>query len=130
VATRKPLVLGADGLPQQLQGADTLPATVTTNANGTAYTFPDGAIEQFVKLTLVNGAVTWTFPIPFPNACLHVDPVPVVGGLAATTTINAWLASDPTKTQVVINGRSLTTVLGVLNLGAGSFDVKLHAIGN
>lgn len=130
MASRKPLVLGADGLPQQLQSADTLPVTVTTNANGTAYAYPDGSIEQFAKLTLANGTVTWTFPIPFPNACTHVDPVPVVAGLASSSLVNTWLASDPTKTQVVINGRSLTTVLGVLNLGFGAFDVKLHAFGN
>lgn len=78
---------------------------------------------------LANGAVTITFPIPFPNVCLHVDPVPVSASVTGAS-VNAWLNAQPTKTGATINGRSFTSLLGVLNIGLGSFDVKWHAIGN
>lgn len=74
--------------------------------------------------------MTVTFPIPFPTACFHVDPVPVVAGSASNAGVNAWLASAPTKTQAVIVGRAMNTVLGVLSLSSGAFDVRWHAIGN
>lgn len=90
---------------------------------------PDGIIEQFGTVTLSNGTVTVTFPLAFPNACFHVDPVPVSTSVAGTS-VSAWLNAVPSKTGVTINGRSFTTVLGVLNIGLGSFDLKWHAIGN
>lgn len=134
MAARNPLVIGADGLPQQLQAADTLPASALgyatgSNANGSWRKDPDGTIEQFGTVTLANGTATVTFPIPFPNGCAHVDPVPVSGSVAGAS-VSAWLNAPPTKTGAVINGRSFTSLLGVLNIGLGAFDVKWHAIGN
>lgn len=133
MAARRPLVASA-GQPVELPAGDTLPAsalgyTTGSNANGSWRRDPDGTIEQFGTVTLANGAVTVAFPIPFPNACLHVDPVPVSASVAGAS-VNAWLNAQPTKTGATINGRSFTSLLGVLNIGLGSFDVKWHAIGN
>lgn len=40
------------------------------------------------------------------------------------------LPSEPTKAGAVINGRTTASVLGLLTVGAGAFDVKWHAIGS
>ncbi|TNC14903.1 hypothetical protein FF100_04830 [Methylobacterium terricola] len=133
MATRRPLVANS-GRADEISASDVLaPATLGyssgSNANGTWWKAPDGIIEQFGTVTLTNGTVTVTFPIAFPNACFHVDPVPVSVS-AVGTSVSAWLNAVPSKTNATINGRSFTTVLGVLNIGLGSFDLKWHAIGN
>lgn len=132
MAARRPLTR-ISGVTKELPAGDTLPAdtlgyTTGSNANGSWRKDPDGTIEQFGTVTLVNGAATVTFPLPFPNACTHVDPVPISASVAGAS-VSAWLNAQPSKTGAVINGRSFTSLLGVLNIGLGSFDVKWHAIG-
>lgn len=133
MVTRRPLVASA-GQSVELPSGDTLPAsalgyTMGSNANGSWRKDPDGTIEQFGRVTLVNGAATITFPLPFPTVCLHLDPVPVINpGTGAS--VGAWLTAEPTKTGAIINGRTTATVLGLLTVGAGAFDVKWHAIGS
>lgn len=116
-------------MPSPPVQAKQLGYTTGSNASGTWRRDPDGTIEQFGTVTLANGTATVTFPLPFPNGCTHVDPVPVSASVAGAS-VNAWLSAQPTKTSVTISGRSFTTLLGVLNIGLGAFDVKWHAIGN
>ncbi len=132
MALRRPLCR-IGGRTVELPAGDTFPAdalgyTSGSNTNGSWRKDPDGTIEQFGTVTLSNGTATVTFPIPFPNGCTHVDPVPVSASVTGAS-VSAWLNAQPTKTGVVINGRSFTSVLGVLNIGLGAFDVKWHAIG-
>ena len=130
MAPRLPLVIGTDGLAQQLQSSDSLPAlgyTSGSNANGTWRQRPDGQIEQSGTVTLSSGTATITFPIAFPTACEWLGLTPRTTTTGAQDP-SAYQTAAPGKTTANIGG-SLTTVgIGAV-VGAGTFTVAWHAIG-
>jgi hypothetical protein len=105
MTARIPLVVGSDGLPQQLQSSDTIAGAVTqgslqaqtyeaftTGGTGTAYTLtPTPAIAAYV----INQAFFVTF-----NAASGASPTLQISGLATPPTLVKQLANG-TYTNIV-----------------------------
>ena len=128
MATRIPLVLGADGLLQQLQGADTIASTAggTASASAASSTLPGGVILKAGTLAVTSGTGSLTFAVAFPNACIAV--VATFYTTAATTTssysvvIKAYSATGFTAEVSSLGGTSLT-------ITAASGTVLWQAVG-
>ena len=128
MANRQPLVLGADGLPQQLQSADTVSAGGTTTLSATAFsaTLPGGAILKAGTLVITNGVGTLTFPAPFPTACVSV-----------TATFYSSTATTTSSFAITIKAYSTTaftadvSALGgsVLGITAANGTILWQAVG-
>ena len=129
MTTRLPLVLGADGLPQQLQSADTVSVGGTTTLSTTAFsaTLPGGAVLKGGTLAITNGTGTLTFPVAFPTTCVSVTAT-YYSTTASTTSSFSVTVSAYSKTAFSIDASALGGT-GTLGITAANGTVLWQAVG-
>ena len=128
MATRLPVVFGADGLLQQLQPSDTIASTAggTTSATAVSTTLPGGVILKAGSLAVSNGTGTLTFAAAFPTACVSVTGN-VYNSAATTTSDYSVTIKSYSTTSVVFD---VSTIGGsVLGVAAYTGTVLWKAVG-
>ena len=117
MTSRLPLVLGADGLPEQLQSADALTVYTIAAAIGATSPVPPGGAGAQAWSTTTKMLMAWTGVIWFPATALQTAAATMANAIVDGLSVDCGTVAYVDGTLAGDWGAVTGSPIGVIDLG-------------
>ena len=117
MTARSPLVIGADGLPQQLQSADGITVYTVAAAIGATLPVPPGGTGAQAWSTTTKMLMAWTGVVWFPATALQTAAATMANAIVDGLSVDCGTVADVDAALTGDWGAVTGSPIGVIDLG-------------